>query len=265
VSDAAGDRGTTRWDGGWRWLLPALFLLALLGAWQLAASTGLLAGLFGLEDFLVPSPAEIGEAAWQNRSLLADNAWVTLREILLGFACALLVGVAFAVAMHFSGFVLRAAYPLVIASQTIPIVAVAPILVIWFGYGILPKVLVVALVCFFPITVATLNGLSSVDPEARKLMRSLYASRWQTFRRLSVPTALPYLFTGIKISVVFAPIGALFGEWVGASSGLGHQILQDNAQLQAARLFAAVAVLSAIGLALFALAALAERRVVTWR
>ncbi|HEV2790926.1 MAG TPA: ABC transporter permease [Solirubrobacterales bacterium] len=249
----------------WRWLLPALFLAALIGAWQIAASTGLLAGLFNLEDFLVPSPAEIGEAAWENRSLLADNAWVTLQEILLGFACALAVGVAFAVAMHFSGFVLRSTYPLVIASQTIPIVAVAPILVIWFGFGILPKILVVALVCFFPITVATLNGLSSVDPEARKLMRTLYASPRQVFLRLSVPTALPYLFTGIKISIVFAPIAALFGEWVGASAGLGHQILQDNAQLETARLFAAVAVLSAMGLALFGLTSLAERRVVGWR
>jgi ABC-type nitrate/sulfonate/bicarbonate transport system permease component len=259
------DKGTTRWGGAWRWLLPALFLLALLGAWQLATSTGLLADAFGLEDFLVPSPAEIGEAIWQDRSLLLDNAWVTLQEILLGIACALVAGVSFAVAMHFSGFVLRSTYPLLIASQTIPVIAIAPILVIWFGFGIVPKILIVALVCFFPITVATLNGLSSVDPEARKLMRSLDASRWQTFRRLSVPTALPYLFTGIKISIVFAPIGAVFGEWVGASSGLGHQILQNNANLQTADLFAAVAVLSAMALALFALAALAERRVVTWR
>ncbi len=259
------ERGTTRWGGVWRWLLPALFLAALIAIWQVAASTGLLADLFNLDDFLVPSPAEIAAAAWENRGLLADNAWVTLREILLGFACALVAGVAFAVAMHFSGFVLRSTYPLVVASQTIPIVAIAPILVIWFGFGIVPKILVVALVCFFPITVAALNGLSSVDPEARKMLLTLDASRWQIFRRLSVPSALPFLFTGIKISIVYAPIGALFGEWVGSSSGLGHQILQDNAQLETARLFAAVTILSAIGLLLFGLVALAERRVVTWR
>ncbi len=259
------DKGTTRWDGIWRWLLPALFLASLIALWQLAASSGLLADVLGLEEFLVPSPAEIAEAAWDSRSLLAENAWVTLREILLGFGLALLTGIAFAVAMHLSGFVLRSTYPLVIASQTIPIVAIAPILVIWFGFGIFPKILIVALVCFFPITVATLNGLSSVPTDAKKLMLTLDASRWQMFRRLSAPTALPYLFTGMKISVVFAPIGALFGEWVGSSSGLGHQILQDNAQLETARLFAAVAVLSVIGLALFGLTALAERRVVTWR
>lgn len=262
---AMGAKGTTRWGGMWRWALPAAFLVALIGLWQLAASTGVLADVFGLEDFLVPSPAEIAEALWENRSLLADNAWVTLQEILLGMACALVAGMAFAVAMHFSGFVLRSTYPLVIASQTIPIIAIAPVLVIWFGFGIVPKILVVALVCFFPITVATLNGLSSVDPEAPKLMRTLYASRWQIFRRISFPTALPYVFTGIKISIVFAPVAALFGEWVGASSGLGHQILQDNAQLQTARLFAAVAILSAIGLSLFGLTSLAERCVVRWR
>ena len=259
------DKGTARWGGAWRWLLPTLFLLSLLGAWQLAASTGVLADVFGLEDFLVPSPAEIGEAIWENRSQLAENTWVTLQEIVLGMACALVAGVAFAVAMHLSGFVLRSTYPLVIASQTIPIIAIAPILVIWFGFGIVPKILVVALVCFFPITVATLNGLSSVDPEAKKMMRSLDASRWQIFRRLSVPTALPYLFTGIKISIVFAPIGAVFGEWVGASSGLGRQILQNNASLQTADMFAAVAVLSVMALTLFGLTALAERRVVRWR
>lgn len=248
-----------------RWLLPGLLLAALIGLWQLAASTGALAEVLGLEDFLAPSPAEIASAIWENRSLLAENAWVTLQEILLGFALALVTGVAFAVAMHFSVLVRRATYPLMIASQTIPIIVVAPILVLWFGFGIVPKALVVVLVCFFPITVATVQGLGSVDPDATKLMRSLYASRWQIFRRLEAKAALPYLFTGIKIAIVVAPLGAVFGEWVGSSSGLGHQILQDNAQLEIARLFGAVFVLSAIGLALFGLTALAERRVVTWR
>lgn len=260
-----GATGTTRWDGAWRWLLPGLFLAALIGLWQLAASTGALADLLGLEDFLAPSPAEIASAIWENRSLLADNAWVTLQEILLGFALALVTGIVFAVAMHFSVLVRRTTYPLMIASQTIPIIVVAPILVLWFGFGIVPKALVVVLVCFFPITVATVQGLGSVDPDATKLMRSLYASRWQIFRRLEAKAALPYLFTGVKIAIVFAPLGAVFGEWVGSSSGLGHQILQDNAQLEIARLFGAVFVLSAIGLALFGLTALAERRVVTWR
>jgi putative hydroxymethylpyrimidine transport system permease protein len=257
--------GTTQWDGSWRWLLPSLFLGALIGAWQIASSSGALASALGLESFLVPSPAEVASAIWSNRSLLAENAWVTVREILLGFSWAFLAGVAFAVAMHFSAIVRRSTYPLLIASQTVPVIVIAPILILWFEFGIVPKALIVALVCFFPITVATLNGLRSVEPDAIKLMRSLYASRWQIFRRLEAKAALPYVFTGTKIAIVFAPIGAVFGEWVGASAGLGHEILVDNAQLEIARLFGAVVLLSAIGLALFGLTALAERRVVTWR
>lgn len=248
-----------------RWLLPALLLAALIGLWQLGASSGAIANVFGLEEFLVPSPAEIASALWENRGLLAENAWVTLREILLGFTCAALAGIGFAVLMHFSRTIRDATYPLMVATQSIPIIVVAPILVVWFGFGIAPKVLVVALVCFFPITVAALDGLRAVDPDAIKLMRSLYASRWQTFRRVEAPSALPRTLTGAKVAIAFAPVGALFGEWVGASSGLGHQILQDNAQLEIARLFGAVFVLAAIGVTLFGLLALAERRVVTWR
>jgi ABC-type nitrate/sulfonate/bicarbonate transport system permease component len=248
-----------------RWLLPALLLGALVGAWQLAASSGALADVLGLESFLVPSPAEIGESLWQSRSLLAENAWVTLREILLGLGCALVAGVGFAVLMHLSGVVRDAAYPLIVASQTIPIVVIAPILLVWLGFGIGPKVVVVALICFFPITVNVLDGLRSTEPDTIKLMRSLDASRWQVFRRVEAPTALPSFFTGAKIAVVLAPIGAVFGEWVGSSSGLGHLILTDNAQLEVAREFAAVVVLSALALVMIGLLALVERRVVTWR
>jgi putative hydroxymethylpyrimidine transport system permease protein len=248
-----------------RWLLPTLLLAALIGAWQLAASSGFLAEVLGLESFLVPSPAEVAESLWQNRSLLAENAWVTLREILFGLGCALVAGVGFAVAMHLSGVVRDASYPLVVASQTIPILVIAPILLVWLGFGIGPKIVVVALICFFPITVNVLDGLGASSPEAIKLMRSLDASRWQIFRRVETPTALPSFFTGAKIAVVLAPIGAVFGEWVGGNSGLGHLILTDNAQLEVAREFAAVFVLSAMALVLIGSLALAERRVITWR
>jgi putative hydroxymethylpyrimidine transport system permease protein len=248
-----------------RWLLPTLLLAALVGLWQLAASSGALADLLGLEAFLVPSPAEIASALWESRSLIAEDAWVTLQEIVLGFLLGLLVGLAF-------GFLLRpfealrlAFYPLIVASQAIPILVFAPILVIWFGFGIGPKLIVVALVCFFPIAVATSDGLRSVDPEATKMMRTLDASRWQLLWRLEAPTALPFTFSGAKIGATFAPIAAVFGEWVGADSGLGHLILQDNAQLETARVFAAAFVLSAIALTLYGLLALAERRIVTWR
>ncbi len=248
-----------------RWLLPALLLAALIGAWQLATSSGAIASALHLEDFLVPSPAEIATSLWENRSLLAENAWVTLREVLFGFACAVAIGLCFAALLNLSETMKRASYPLLIASQTIPIVAIAPILVVWLGYGIWPKLAIVALICFFPITVSTVDGLRSVDPDAAKMMRALDASSWQSFRRLEAPTALPSFFSGAKIAAPFAVIGALFGEWAGSTSGLGHQILQDNAQLEVARMFAAVTVLSAIGLSLFGLIALAERRIVRWR
>ncbi|HET7507919.1 MAG TPA: ABC transporter permease, partial [Solirubrobacterales bacterium] len=217
------------------------------------------------EPYLVPSPVEIAESLWDNRSLLAENAWVTLREILFGILAAVLVGVGFAVAMHRWRTVHDASYPLIVASQTIPIVVIAPILVVWFGYGLPPKIFIIALVCFFPITIAALDGLRSVDPEAVKMMRTLDASRWQRFWRVEAPTALPQLFTGVKIAVVIAPIGAIFAEWAGSSSGLGHLIQSDTANFEVARQFASVAVLSAIALALMAITVLAERRVVRWR
>jgi ABC-type nitrate/sulfonate/bicarbonate transport system permease component len=248
-----------------RWALPALVLAALVAAWQIAASSGALAHVLDLESFLVPSPAEIASSLWDNRSLLAENAWVTLREILLGFLCGLIAGLAFAVLMRLSETLRLAFYPLMVASQAIPIIIIAPILVVWFGYGIGPKLAVVALLCFFPIAVNTVDGLRSVDPEATKMMRTLDASRLQVLRRVEGPSALPYVFSGARIAATFAPIGAVFGEWVGADSGLGHLILQDNAQLETARMFAAAAVLAAIALALFALLAVVERRVVTWR
>jgi ABC-type nitrate/sulfonate/bicarbonate transport system permease component len=255
-------KGTARWR---RVLLPGLLLASLIGLWQIACSTGAIADALNLETFLVPSPVEIAEALWENRGLLAENAWVTLREMLLGILAALLVGVGFAVLMHRWQLLRDAAYPLVVASQTIPIVVIAPILVTWFGFGLGPKLAVVALICFFPITVTTLDGLRSVDPEATKMMRTLDASRLQILWRVEAPTALPYTFSGARIAVVIAPIAAVFGEWVGANSGLGRQILLDNGQLETARLFAAAFVLSAIALGLFGLLALAERRIVTWR
>lgn len=248
-----------------RWLLPSLLVAILIGAWQLAASSGALANLLNLESFLVPSPAEIAESLWQSRSLLAENAWVTLREMLLGLACAVIAGLAFAVALHLSETLRLAFYPLIVASQTIPIIVVAPILVVWFGYGIGPKLAIVALLCFFPIALNTFDGLRSVDPEATKMMRTLDASRAQILWRVDAPSSLPYFFSGTRIAVAFAAIAAVFGEWAGSDSGLGHLMLQDNAQLETARLFAAVLVLSVMAIGLVGLVALAERRIVTWR
>jgi ABC-type nitrate/sulfonate/bicarbonate transport system permease component len=248
-----------------RYVLPALVLALLIGAWQLAATSGFLANVLNLEDFLVPAPSEIAKTLWEDRSLLADNAWVTLKEVLLGFACAVAAGLAFAVVLHISETLRRAFYPLIVASQTIPIIAIAPILVVWFGFGIGPKLAIIALICFFPITVNTLDGLRSVDPDAVKMMRTLDAGRWAIMRRVEAPTALPYAFSGAKIAVAVAVIGAVFGEWAGSSSGLGYLMQTDNASLNTPRLWASVVVLSLMAIGLFAALSLLERRVVRWR
>jgi ABC-type nitrate/sulfonate/bicarbonate transport system permease component len=248
-----------------RWLLPASIVLALLGLWQLAADWHVLSDAFGIEPFLIPSPSEIAQALWEDRSLLADNAWVTLQEVVLGFACAVAAGLGFALLLHLSATLRRAFYPLLVASQTVPVIVVAPILVVWFGFGIGPKLAIIALICFFPITVNTLDGLRSVDPDAVKMMRTLDASRWGILRRVEAPTALPYAFSGAKIAVAVAVIGAVFGEWSGATKGLGVVMDRANAQLLVPRLFAAVVVLSAMAIGLFALLAVLEKRVVRWR
>lgn len=247
-----------------RWLPPILIVAVLLGLWQLAASLDVIANALNIEPFLVPSPSEIAQSLLADRSLLLDNGWVTLQEVLAGFALSVLAGVGFAVALHLSPTLRRAFYPLLVASQTVPIVVIAPILVVWLGFGIGPKLAIIALICFFPITVNTLDGLRSVDPDLTKMMRTLDASRWQTFRRVEGPTALPYFFSGAKIAVAVAVIGAVFGEWAGSSSGLGHLIQQASAQLQTARTFAAVVVLSALAIVLFGLLAVIERRVAWW-
>jgi putative hydroxymethylpyrimidine transport system permease protein len=248
-----------------RWALPLATLAALLGIWQLLADSGALAELFNVQPILVPSPSEVATALWDNRSLLAEESWVTLREIVFGLLIGAAAGLALAVLMRLSETARLAFYPLLAASQAIPVPVIAPILVIWLGFGIGPKLVIVALVTFFPITVSATDGLRSVDPEAVKMMRSLDASRRQVLWRLEAPAALPATFSGARIAAVFAPIGAVFGEWAGAQSGLGVLIREDGANLQTARLFAATAILVAIAVALFGLLALAERRVVTWR
>jgi NitT/TauT family transport system permease protein/putative hydroxymethylpyrimidine transport system permease protein len=250
-----------------RWrrpLAPLAVVLAGLGAWQLAASWGVLADALNIEPFLIPSPTEIAEALWTDRELLAEDAWVTLREVVLGFLLALVAGLGFATVLHLSDTLRRALYPLLVASQTVPIIVIAPILVVWFGFGIGPKLAIVALICFFPITVNTLDGLRSVDPDLVKLMRTLDASRMRTFTRAEAPSALPYAFSGAKIAIAIAVIGAVFGEWSGSDAGLGHLMLQASAQLETALLFAAVVVLSACAVALFGALSLLERRVAWW-
>jgi ABC-type nitrate/sulfonate/bicarbonate transport system permease component len=245
-------------------IAPLAIVVILLVAWELAARWELVADALSVKPYLIPAPSEVAEALWRDRELLAENGWVTLREVLAGFAVAFVLGVAFAICLHLSETARRALYPLLVASQTVPIIVVAPILVVWFGFGITPKLLIIALICFFPITVNTLDGLRSVDTDGVKLMRTLDAGRGTIMRRLELPAALPFLISGAKVAVAVAVIGAVFGEWSGSDSGLGHLMLESSAQLLTARLFAAVVVLSVFAIALFALLSLIERRFAWW-
>jgi putative hydroxymethylpyrimidine transport system permease protein len=246
------------------YLAPVGVIVLLLGLWELAAQWDWIAHALNIQDFLVPAPSDIATSLWEDRSLLLDDSWVTLREVLLGFLCALVAGLAFAVVLHLSDTLRRAFYPLLVASQTVPPVAIAPILIVWFGFGLGPKVLLIALVCFFPVTVNTLDGLRSVDPQLITMMRTLGANRRQILGRIELPSALPFFFSGTKIAIAIAVIGAVFAEWAGASSGLGHQILIASSNLLTARMFAAITLLSLMAILLFALVSLIERRVVNW-
>jgi putative hydroxymethylpyrimidine transport system permease protein len=241
-----------------RVLAPLAILLALLGAWELYATLG------GVDPLIFPPLHEVAQTLWQDRALLWDDFTVTAGEVLLGILVAGVAGFACAIALHMWVALRVSIYPLLIASQAIPIVVVAPLLVVWLGFGIAPKLVVIGLVSFFPIVVTTLDALGRVAPELPKLMRTLDASRWRVLRHVELPAALPGLFSGAKIAIVVAVIGAVFAEWIGSSSGLGHLIQQAIPQLLTARAWAAVVILSAFAIALFGLLTLAERLLVPW-
>ncbi|HSD79669.1 MAG TPA: ABC transporter permease subunit, partial [Solirubrobacteraceae bacterium] len=208
---------------------PLAVVLALLAGWELYARGG------SVDEFVLPAPTAVASALWEDRSLLARNLAVTAEEVGLGILLALAAGLALAVALHFSALLRRGVYPLLVASQAVPVVIVAPLLVVWFGFGIVPKLVIIALVCFFPIVVTTLDGLASVDPDQHKLLRTLGASRWQTFRWAEAPAALPAALSGAKIAVAVGGIAAVFAEYAGSENGLGHLLLQSIPQLETAR------------------------------
>ena len=239
-------------------LMALLLVAALLGGWELYADLG------GVDDFILPAPSQIATALWDDRSLLWSNLLVTAQEVGLGILLALVLGFVLAVALHFSGTLRRGVYPLLVASQAVPIVIIAPLLVVWFGFGIVPKLGIIALVCFFPVVVTTLDALRSIDPDQLKLMRTLDATRWQAFRWAEAPAALPAALSGAKIAVAVAVIGAVFAEYAGSSEGLGHLMLQAIPQLETARAYAAVVLLAAFAVLLFCALSLAEQRLVPW-
>jgi len=239
-------------------VLALALLLVLLGVWELYVDTG------GADPLILPAPHAIAQSLYDDRALLWSNFLVTAEEVLLGILVAAVAALVIASAMHFFITLRRASYPLLIASQTVPIPMLAPVLVLWLGFGLLPKLVVVALVSFFSIVVTTMAGFAAVDPELLKLMRTFDASRLRTFWSVELPSALPSVFTGAKIAVIVAVIGAVFAEWSGANAGLGYLFEQSIPQLLTARAYASVVVLSVFAMALFALLTLAERLSLPW-
>jgi putative hydroxymethylpyrimidine transport system permease protein len=244
--------------GPWSLLHALLLLLVLAGAWELYVDVG------GVSPLILPAPHAIAVALYRDRSLLWSNFLVTAEEVLLGIVLAAIAALLLATAMHFSRIVRSSVYPLLIASQTVPIPMLAPILILWLGFGLAPKLIVVGLVSFFSIVVTTLAGFAAVDPELGKLMRTFGASRRRVFLSVELPSALPGVFTGARIAVIFAVLGAVFAEQAGANSGLGYVFTQSVGQLLTARAFATVVILSVFAIVLFATIVLVERIALPW-
>ncbi len=242
--------------------LPAIVLVALLLAtWELYVDVA------GVQEQLLPAPHAVAQALWDSAGLLWRNFTVTAVEVLLGLALALSSGLALAIALHLSPLLRRALYPLAVGSQAVPIPVVGVLLVFWWGFGIFPKLLVIALICFFPVVVATVDGLAAVDPEQMKLLRTLDASRWQAFRFAELPAALPAAISGARIALTIGVIGAFIAETTtptsGAYPGLGREILSD-VNFQTARAYAGSAVLIAFAIACFYALSAAERKLAPW-
>ena len=241
-----------------RLVAPLVLVGVFLVGWELYARAS------GVSPFVLPPPSRVLASLWEFR----DEAWrhtlATVGETVVGFAFAIVAGTAAAVAMDRVDVVRRAVAPLLVGSQTIPIVAIAPLVVVWFGFGFLPKILVVVLVTFFPITVALLDGFASTPPERTELMRSMGASDDQVFRKLRWPTGLPGLFTGLRISATYAVVAAVIAEYVGATEGLGIWMQLSQRSFRTDLVFAAILLTAVLSIALVAVVTLVERAVIPW-
>jgi len=239
-------------------LLPLLAFAGAVGVWWLVKWA------FGWQVFILPSPAEVARTLWRERSFLPEHAWVTLLETLEGFALAIIAGFALAVAIAYSRTLERGIYPLLVGLNAVPKLALAPILVLWMGFGAAPKVVMVLLLCVFPIVLSTATGLKSTPTELDELIRSLTATEAQAFRKVRFPAALPHIFVGLKVGISLAMIGAVIGEFVGATHGLGYVIVASGQNADTSLAFAAIAVLAGLSVALFYLLVAIERLLIPW-
>jgi ABC-type nitrate/sulfonate/bicarbonate transport system permease component len=242
-----------------RSFLPFLLLLSGLGIWEAAVQ------FYAVPHYILPAPSAIAVTMVEKRVSLVGHALVTLQEMLLGFGLAAGSGIILAILMFELPVLEKALYPYVIGSQTVPVFAIAPLLVVWFGYGIPSKVLMAAVIVFFPIVLNTLDGLKSTDADVVNLLQVMQANRWQLLWKVQLPSALPFILSGAKIGISISTIGAVIGEWVGSKAGLGRLMLDANSQLQVSLVFAAIFCLSLMGLGLFGLMTLVERWMMPWR
>lgn len=240
------------------WLLPAATMVALLLAWEAVAR------LLAIPAFILPLPSAIVSIAVEWRQHLPAHFAVTLYETLAGFALSIVVAVPVAVLIISSRLLSGTIYPILLVLQSVPKVAIAPLLLVWVGYGELPKILVVFLVCFFPIVISTAAGLNAAPPEMLDLVRVLSASRLRTLVKVRFPYAMPQIFVGLKVAITLAVIGSVIGEFVGAERGLGYLIVASSAQVNTALAFASMILLSVMSIALFYFIEWLERWLVPW-
>jgi NitT/TauT family transport system permease protein len=234
-------------------LSPILVTALLLVIWEVAAD------LFNIPTYLFPAPSLIMRAGIDNASLLLREAWITSVEIMLGYLLSIVVGIPLALGIFHWPLFAKSVYPLLVSSQAMPKVAIAPLFVVWFGFGLLPKVLIAFLIAFFPIVINTVMGLSAIEHEKIFLARSMGLSGFATFRLIRFPNALPSIFAGLKISITLAVVGAVVGEFVGGDSGLGYQLMVANGNMNTPLLFAGVLALTVLGLIMFGAIELLER------
>lgn len=261
VDPTAAEAGQPRWRGGGTalaWVLPLVTLALLVVAWHVATR------LFDWPRWLVPSPLDVWDALMAERSLLPRHFWVTLLETLGGFGLAIAIGIPVAILIAYSRFLERTIYPVLLALNAVPKIAIAPILVLWMGFGAGPKIAVTFLLCIFPIVISTATGLKSTPPELMELIRSLSASPVHGFAKVRFPAALPHVFVGLKVAISLAVIGAVIGEFVGAEEGLGHVIIASGSNVNTALAFAAMVLLGVMSIVLFYALVALERLMVPW-
>lgn len=240
------------------WVPPTIATVMLIALWEAGVR------LLQVKDYILPTPSAVADELWVQRGLLWDATLVTGMEIVLGFLLAILFSVPVAMLVTSFRFIERSIYPLLVISQTVPKIAIAPLFVVWFGFDMTSKVLMAFLISFFPILVDAIVGLRSISPESRDLMRSMGAGRMRIMKDLRLPASLPYLMSGLKVAITLAVVGAVVGEFVGSTDGLGYQLLQANSTLDTRLLFADIVVLTVIGMILYYGVELLERLLIPW-